>query len=95
VSWCPRTASRTIVQGIHQHTARIAIADLAASLLTYAIDDADGIDNSVWAALVDEIRDEMRANILESDLARAGPARHASRAATAATRCIRSLPWGN
>ena len=53
-----------VFKGIHQHAARMAIADLAASLLIYAIEDADELDNSVWAALVDEIRDEMRATIL-------------------------------
>ena len=52
---------------MHQHMARMAIADLAASLLTYAIDDVDQLDNSVWTALVDEIRDEMRASILTED----------------------------
>jgi hypothetical protein len=54
-------------KGMHQHMVRMAIADLAASLLTHAVDDADELDNSVWAALVDEIRDEMRAKILDED----------------------------
>jgi hypothetical protein len=52
-------------KGIHQHTVRMAIADLAASLLTYAVDDSDELCKPVWAKLVDEIRDEMRAGILE------------------------------
>jgi hypothetical protein len=51
-------------KGIHQHTARMAIADLAASLLTYAIADADELDSSVWTALVNEMRNEMVATIL-------------------------------
>ena len=63
----PDGAEDDLFKGIHQHTARMAIADLAASLLTYAIEDADELDNSVWAALVDEIRDEMRAMILEQE----------------------------
>jgi hypothetical protein len=44
-------------KGIHQHTARMAIADLAASLLPFAIEDTDELDSSVWVALVDEMRD--------------------------------------
>jgi hypothetical protein len=55
-------------KGIHQHAARMAIADLAASLLTHAVDDADELGNSVWAEFVDEIRDEMRATILDGEL---------------------------
>ena len=53
-------------------TARMAIADLAASLLTFAIEDTDGLDNSVWTALVNEMRDEMIAMILgkEGDVPR-------------------------
>jgi len=59
-------------EGFHQHTARMAIADLAASLLTFAIEDTDGLDNSVWTALVNEMRDEMIAMILgkEGDVPR-------------------------
>ena len=60
----PDGAEDDLFNGIHQHTVRMAIADLAASLLTFAIEDADELDDSVWAALVDEIRDEMRAMIL-------------------------------
>jgi hypothetical protein len=51
-------------KGIHQHSARMAIADLAASLLTHAIADADELNNSAWTALVNEMRDEMIAMIL-------------------------------
>jgi hypothetical protein len=54
-----------VFKGMHQHMVRMAIADLAASLLPFAVDDADELDNSVWAALVDEIRDEMRLTILD------------------------------
>jgi hypothetical protein len=53
-----------VFKGMHQHMVRMAIADLAATLLTYAIDDTDQLDNSVWTALIDEIRDEMRAKVL-------------------------------
>jgi len=53
-----------LFKGIHQHTARMAIADLAASLLPFAIDDTAELDNSVWTALVNEMRDEMIAMIL-------------------------------
>jgi hypothetical protein len=63
----PDGAEDDLFKGIHQHTARMAIADLAASLLTYAIEDVDELGNSVWAALVDEIRDEMRAMILAQE----------------------------
>src|SRR5262245_54918416 len=35
-----------LFKSIHQHTARMTIADLAASLLTYAIGDCDKLDNS-------------------------------------------------
>jgi hypothetical protein len=55
-------------KGMHQHMVRMAIADLAGSLLTYAIDDTNHLDNSVWAALIDEIRNEMRAKILAEDI---------------------------
>jgi hypothetical protein len=60
----PDGVEEDMFKGTHQHTARLAIADLAASLLTHAIEDADELDNSVWVALVDEIRDEMRATLL-------------------------------
>jgi hypothetical protein len=43
----------------------MAIADLAASLLMHAVDDSDELCKPVWAKLVDEIRDKMRAGILE------------------------------
>jgi hypothetical protein len=36
-------------------------------VLTYAIEDADELNDSVWATLVDEIRDVMRATILEEE----------------------------
>jgi hypothetical protein len=54
-------------KGIHQHTARMAIADLAVALLPFAIDDVDHLDNSIWTSLVDEIRDEMRAIVLAEE----------------------------
>jgi hypothetical protein len=61
----PDGVEEDLLKGIHQHTARIAIADLAASLLRFAIEDTDGLDNSVWTALVvNEVRDEMIAMIL-------------------------------
>ena len=63
----PNGVEDDLFNGIHQHTARMAIADLAASLLTNAIDDTDELENFVWTALVDEIRDEMRASILGED----------------------------
>ena len=44
-----------------------ALPAMAASLLTNAIDDTDELENFVWTALVDEIRDEMRASILGED----------------------------
>jgi len=53
-----------IFNGMHQHMVRMAIADLASTLLTYAVSDTEQFDNSVWTALIDEIRDEMRAKIL-------------------------------
>jgi hypothetical protein len=56
-----------VFKGMHLHMVRMAIAALAASLLTYAVDDADELDNTVWTAFVDEIRDEMRAAILGKD----------------------------
>lgn len=56
-----------VFKGMHQHMVRMAIADLAASLLTCAVDDADEFDDSVWTAFVDQIRDEMRATILAQD----------------------------
>jgi hypothetical protein len=49
----PDGVEEDLFKGIHQHTARMAIADLAASLLTLAIEDVDELDDSVWAALVD------------------------------------------
>jgi len=68
----PDGAEEEAFKGIHQHAARMAIADLAASLLTYAIEDTDKLDNSVWTALVNEMRDEMIAMILgkEGDVPR-------------------------
>jgi hypothetical protein len=60
----PDGLEEDVFKGVHQHTARMAIADLAASLLTLAIEDVDELDDSVWTALVDEMRDEMCARIL-------------------------------
>jgi hypothetical protein len=60
----PDGLEEDLFKGVHQHTARMAIADLAASLLTLAIEDVDELDDSVWTALVDEMRDEMCATIL-------------------------------
>jgi hypothetical protein len=40
------------------------LPDLAASLSTHAVDDSDELFNPIWAALMHEIRDEMRASIL-------------------------------
>jgi hypothetical protein len=54
-------------KGMHQHMVRMAIADLSATLMTYAIDDTEKLDNSVWTALIDEIRDKMRAKVLAED----------------------------
>ena len=50
----------------------MAIDHLAAELLPFTIEDTDGLDNSVWTALVNEMRDEMIAMILgkEGDVPR-------------------------
>src|SRR5262249_53090200 len=53
-----------VFKGIHQHAVRMAIADLAASLLTHAVDDMDIFEDFVWEERVDEMRDEMRGTIL-------------------------------
>jgi hypothetical protein len=42
----------------------MAIADLAEWLSTHAVDDSEELCNPIWAALMHEIRDEMRASIL-------------------------------
>jgi hypothetical protein len=49
-----------LFKGIHQHTARLAIARLASWLLTRAVwDDLNELDDSGWKKLLDEFRDEM------------------------------------
>jgi hypothetical protein len=58
-----------VFKGIPQHIARMAIADLAASLLVDATDDQDWDEdaNLMWTKLVNEIRDEMHETILGLD----------------------------
>jgi hypothetical protein len=60
----PNAVVEDMFKGAHKYAARMAIADLAASLLTHAVDDADELDRAEWIALVDEIATEMRVTIL-------------------------------
>jgi|SRR5688572_20167079 hypothetical protein len=62
----PDGVMEDMFKDLHPYTVRMATADLAASLLTHAVDDCD-IDDLVWAGLVDEIRNEMRASILAQE----------------------------
>jgi hypothetical protein len=49
-----------VFKGIHQHTARMAIARMASWLLTRAVwDDLNELDDSGWKKLLDEFCDEM------------------------------------